>query len=81
MPRYYLHIRNAHGDAEDEEGADLTSLAEAVEKAITGIRSLLSSEALNGRVNLNGHVDISDEAGKVLHKVPFADALKVVGGN
>ena len=43
VPRYYLHIHNSHGTAEDEEGLEAQSLAEACEKAVAGIRSLLSA--------------------------------------
>lgn len=79
MTRFYLHIHNAHGEAEDDEGLDLPSLAEAQEQAITGIRSLLSAEVRNGTMNLNGWIDIRDENGSVLVKVPFADAVRIEG--
>jgi hypothetical protein len=51
MTRYFLHIHNSHGAAEDDEGLDAGSLSEAREKAVAGIRSLLSAEALNGEIN------------------------------
>jgi len=79
MTRYFLHIHNAHGDAEDEEGMEADSLAEARERAVTGIRSLLAAEAINGQINLKGRIDISDAAGKVLLSVPFTDAVNLVG--
>ena len=79
MTRYFLHIHNDHGGAEDDEGLEATSLSEAREVAITGIRSLLASEAANGEMNFKGRIDIMNEAGKVLHSVPFADAIKVKG--
>lgn len=79
MPQFYLHIHNAHGDAEDDEGSDASSLAEAREKAIKGIRSLLSSEVANGQMNLRGRIDISDQSGKVLLSVPFKDAVTITG--
>jgi hypothetical protein len=76
---YFLHIHNSHGDAEDDEGMSANSLAEARERAVTGIRSLLASEAANGEINFAGRIDISDEAGKLLLSVPFTDALSVKG--
>ena len=79
MSRYFLHIHNSHGDAEDDEGLDADSLAEVRERAVSGIRSLLASEAANGEINFNGRIDISNEAGKVLLSVPFTDALSVKG--
>jgi hypothetical protein len=79
MARYYLHIQNAHGQAEDEEGIEVASLAEAQELAVTGIRSLLSAEVMNGTMNLKGRIDIADEQGSVVLKVPFKDAVRVIG--
>lgn len=78
MPRFYLHIHNSHGAAEDDEGADLASLAEAHEKAISGIRSLLSAEAMNGTINLNGHIEIKTETGQVLNTVAFSEAMQII---
>lgn len=79
MPRYLLHIHNSHGPAEDDEGLEAESLSEAREKAISGIRSLLASEAANGKINFKGRIDISSEAGEILLSVPFSDAVTVSG--
>jgi hypothetical protein len=79
MPRYLLHVYNSHGAAEDDEGLTADSLSEAREVAIKGIRSLLAAEAANGEINFKGRIEISDEAGKVLLAVPFAEAVAVKG--
>ncbi len=79
MPRYFLHIHNAHGKVEDEEGVDVSSLSAASEIAVTGIRDLLAAETKNGAINLNGRVDIANEAGKILVSIPFEKAVKVHG--
>jgi hypothetical protein len=79
MPRYFFHIHNSHGAAEDDEGLEAESLSEAREKAITGIRSLLSAEAANGEMNLKGRIEISSEAGEALLSIPFSDAITIKG--
>jgi hypothetical protein len=79
MARYYLHIHNSHGAAEDNEGMEAANLSEAREKAVQGIRSLLGAEAENGHINFKGRIDISDATGKVLLSVPFKEAMTVVG--
>jgi hypothetical protein len=79
MPFYFLHIHNAHGAAEDEEGMHADSLSEARERAVKGIRSLLAAEAANGEMNFKGRIDISSEAGQVLLSVPFAEAVTIKG--
>jgi hypothetical protein len=81
MPRYFLHIHNSHGAAEDDEGVEANSLSEARELAVAGIRSLLAAEAANGEMNFKGRIEISDAARKVLLSVPFAEALSVKGLN
>jgi hypothetical protein len=79
MPQFYLHIYNDHGEAEDDEGLEVPSLAVAREKAIRGIRSLLASEVENGSFNLAGRIDIKDAAGTVLLTVPFEEAVAITG--
>jgi hypothetical protein len=79
MTRFFLHIHNSHGAAEDDEGLEAESLSEAREKAVAGIRSLLSAEAANGEINFKGRIDISSETGQVLLSVPFSDAIAVKG--
>jgi hypothetical protein len=79
MTQFFLHIHNSHGEAEDDEGLEAESLSEAREKAVAGIRSLLSAEAANGEINFAGRIDISSEAGDVLLSVPFSEAIAVKG--
>lgn len=79
MPQFYLHIYNDHGDAEDDEGLEVPSLAVAREKAVQGIRSLLAAEVENGSINLDGRIDIKDPRGAVLLTVPFKEAVAVKG--
>jgi hypothetical protein len=79
MTRYFLHIHNSHGTAEDDEGLEADTLSEAREKAVAGIRSLLGAEAANGEMNFKGRIEISDEGGKLLLLVPFTDAITVKG--
>ena len=79
MTRYYLHVHNSHGNAEDDEGIEAATLAEAREQAVQGIRSLLGAEAANGRIDFAGRIEISDVSGKLLLSVPFKEAVRVVG--
>jgi hypothetical protein len=79
MARYFLHIHNSHGSAEDDEGIEAKSLSEAREKAVAGIRSLIGAEAINGEINFKGRIDIKDEAGKLLLAVPFNEAVTIKG--
>lgn len=78
MPRFFLHVANRVGFAPDEEGVDLDDLAAAMEQAKDGIRSIVSDEARNGRIDLDGRVEIMDETGTVLKVIPFPDAVEII---
>jgi len=75
MPHFYLHVHNSSGAAEDDEGAELPDLDAARARAVEGIRSILSEEVLDGRLDLRGRVDIADAEGRVLASVAYAEAV------
>lgn len=77
MPRYFFHLCNSVGWVGDAEGEELESSNVARARAIRDIRSILSEEARNGILDLNGHVDIADETGTVVERVSFSDAITV----
>ncbi|MEO6256024.1 MAG: hypothetical protein ABIO69_04375 [Sphingomicrobium sp.] len=77
MPRFYFNIRNGFGFAADEEGLDLLSEQDARQRAIHGARSLISAEVLDGMLDLNGQIEITDEHQRDVMVVRFADAVKV----
>lgn len=77
MPRFHLHIYNHTGDTIDQEGSECRDLAAARGKAIAGIRSFLSAELLEGKVDLRGHLDIADDGGRVLDRIDFHEAVKI----
>lgn len=80
MARYFLHVRDPDGGAEDDEGGEFASLAEANRSAVAGIRSMMIDGIRSGRLNLDGRIDIADHLGRVLIAVRFADAVRITGG-
>lgn len=79
MPRYHLHLRDAHLDANDKEGHDLADLEAAKAKALAGIRDMISHEAMSGNLDFRGHVYITNENNEVLAKVSFKEAFTIIG--
>ena len=79
MPPYRLNLHNAHYDAIDEEGVELTGIKEARSRAVDGIRDFIGHEAMGGAIDFRGHIDIVDDAGKVLESVAFRDAFNIKG--
>jgi hypothetical protein len=77
MPLFHLHVYDRAGVACDEEGIDLPDLATARACAIDGIRSIASQDVRGGLLDLEGRVEIADDAGTVLGIVRFPEAVEV----
>lgn len=77
MPRFHLHIQDRAGRSPDEEGLELEDLAAARSQALDGIRSLAGEEVRTGVLTLDGHVEITDQAGNLLDVVRFVDAVEL----
>lgn len=70
-------MRNGTGFIRDEEGRELRNDAAAREEAMKGIRSIISSEATAGLLDLTGELDIADEQGEVLVTIGFDEAFEL----
>jgi len=81
MTRYYFHVRNGFGYAQDEEGVDLDSLSAVKAMALEGARSLLSSEIREGRLDLRGRIEVTDAGNREVMTIPFADVLEIITGS
>ena len=75
MPRYYFHLRNGL-DLVDEEGTEFSDLEAARQYALASIRDLVSSDIRNGWLDLDHAVEIADEAGAALLRMPFREAFE-----
>ena len=80
MPHYHFNIRNGHGFTADEEGLDLSSEDDARNHAIRGARSLMSAEMLEGKLDLDGQIEVTDDLDGAILTVRFRDAVKVAPG-
>jgi hypothetical protein len=80
MAHYHFHVLNGLGLTADDEGRELADLDAARREAIKGVRSIISEEAKEGRVDLRGRIDVADPSGRVLLTVAFTEAVEVVTG-
>jgi hypothetical protein len=78
MPLYYFHLRDGVDHLLDPEGSVLADPEAALARAIVTARSLISADALEGQLRLDLHIDVEDEAGTVIHRLPFAEAIEIV---
>jgi hypothetical protein len=81
VARYHFNIRNGHGFTADDEGTDLSSPEDARRHAIIGARSLLSAEVLEGTLDLDGQIEVTDEHRVPVVTVRFPEAVEVKFGN
>ena len=79
MPRFYLRLCHGNGFTPDEEGCDLPDLAAARKRAIEGLRDVMAGELRKGEIDLAAYIDIEDEKRAVVMRVPFAEAVRVIG--
>ena len=42
-------------------------------------RSIISQDALEGRIELGYRIDVQDAAGELVHSLRFTDAIKITG--
>jgi hypothetical protein len=78
MPLYYFHLRDGTDILLDPEGRELDSHEAIVAAALAEARGLLGAEVLKGQLSLDQMIEVEDEAGTVVHRLRFADALTIV---
>ena len=81
MPIFFFHVFNSTGTTCDSEGSDVPHIAAARELALDSIRSIIAEEAREGKIDLNGHIEIVDAAGAVLGRVNYGEAFDLKLGD
>ena len=77
MPRYFLHLRDSTDEVLDPEGVEIPADAIAG-VALLQARDCMAGDVKGGRLDLHFRIDVHDERGKIIHTLPFADAVEVV---
>ena len=80
MSLYFFHLRDSIDIALDPEGRELPG-PEAIEAlALLDARSIISADAMGGRIMLNQRIDVEDEFRNIVHTLHFVDAVEIVRG-
>jgi hypothetical protein len=75
MPRYFFDLYNEM-NVRDDEGQEFPDLETAKSQALKQVRKLIGGLIVeNGRIDLLHHLKLRDEAGNVVHRVEFDDAV------
>jgi hypothetical protein len=82
VQRYFIHLWNGIGFVEDEEGQELPDREAAIQSALDSVRSIVSEDARQGLIDLNGRVSIADQQGQTVAELVFREAfdLRLEGG-
>lgn len=75
MRRYFFNVIAGTETIEDEEGTELPSLVAARFEALKDARTLMSAAILEGWDISGRSINICGEAGHVLMRVAFRDAI------
>lgn len=76
MPRYFLHLRDQLSETIDEEGKEMPPEAVA-RTALLAARDCMAGDVKDGRLDLRYRIDVHDHRSKLVHSLPFADALVI----
>jgi hypothetical protein len=61
----------------DPDGIDVPFEAIA-KKALASARDCIAGDVRDGRVDLRYRIDVHDESDRIVHSLPFADAVEVL---
>src|SRR5206468_9416940 len=77
VARYFMHLRDSIDELLDPEGIEMPADAIAG-AALMAARDVIAGDVRSGRIDLHFRIDVHDEAGEVVHTLPFADAVEVL---
>lgn len=75
MPRFFFDLYN-DTTVTDDEGQEFPDLQTAKAEAVKQVRKLIGGLVVeNGRIDLLHYLEVRDEAGGVVHRVEFDEAV------
>ena len=76
MPIYYFHLCDGTDVLLDPEGRELERAAVAG-AALAEARAIVAADAGSGHIDFNQHIEVRDAEGAVVHRIAFAEAVRV----
>ena len=77
VARYFFDLYN-DVNTSDDEGRDFPDLAAAKDNALAEAKEMMTQSVHDGALDLNHHIDVRDEGGKVVYVLRFADAVRII---
>jgi hypothetical protein len=79
MSVYYFHLRDGEDALLDPDGRELEGAEAIAQSALAEARALISDEARLGRIRFDQRIDVEDADGRVVHSLPFDQAVVISG--
>ena len=77
MPIYFFHLCDGADEILDAEGREIADDSSIEAAALKEARAIISHDALTGKIRLNQRIEVRDEAGDVVHRLQFKEAVTV----
>jgi hypothetical protein len=77
MQLYFFHLCDGEDVLLDPDGVHL-EVADLERAALREARSIISADALAGIIRLDERIDVFDEAGALVHRLEFGDAIAII---
>jgi len=74
---YYFHLGDGHQALVDLEGREVEDLSELGDLALREARAMIGHDALSGQINLQQFIEVRDDAGRLVHRLSFRDAVTI----
>jgi hypothetical protein len=78
MTLLYFHLVDGVDTLVDQDCVEMAP-EKIVGRTLVEVRALIADEALRGRIDLRQRIDVKDGEGVVLHSLPFAEAVEIIG--
>ena len=75
MPRFFMSVRDGKTLTKDQHGAMFADVETVRQEALILARDVLSDRFMRSSGQIKLEYEITDEAGSVVAKIPFRDAL------
>lgn len=79
MARFFLHLRDGTSELLDPDGIDCTDMESVRQAVLLSARDTLGNDVkANGMMDLRYRIDAEDDAGSVVHSLPFVQAVQII---
>jgi hypothetical protein len=77
MPRYFMHLIDHTDVILDPEGVEL-ALKQVSSATLEAARDCMAGDVHNGQLDLRYRIEVQDENGTTVHRLPFAEAVEIL---